>query len=215
MARTLANPTRAGVLDALLSDRTLTVTALAGEIGAARSTVSEAVGALATAGLVKRRRQGRTTVVSLAGEAVADALEALGRLAEPPAPVGLRQVTRMEAMRHARTCYDHLAGELGVRLADRLSTRGVLREDACGSWLLPDEGRERLVELGLDPALLQTGRRQLLGACPDWTEDRPHLAGRLGAAICTLWLDSGLVRRLPNSRAVQVTPAGQAWLARL
>lgn len=216
VARTIANPTCAGVLDALLSDRSLTVGALAGEIGAAPSTVSEAVAALAAAGLVKRHRHGRRTVVSLAGPEVAEALEALGRLATPPAPIGLRAVTRMAALRRARTCYDHLAGELGVRLADHLLAQGVLAPGADGAWRLSENGRIRLIALDLDPALLApAGRRPLVRACPDWTEHRPHVAGRLGAAICSLWLQTGIVRRLPNSRAVRATPAADEWLAQL
>jgi DNA-binding transcriptional ArsR family regulator len=136
VAKVIANPTRAEVLDALLSDRSLTVSAIAGEIGMARSTVSEAVGTLAHAGLVHRHRQGRVTVVRLAGEDVADALEAIGCIAAAPTPIGLRAVSRMQTLRRARTCYDHLAGELGVRLADCLLSALVssqLNPTALGS----------------------------------------------------------------------------------
>jgi len=215
VAKVIANPTCAEVLDALLSDRALSVSAIASEIRIPRSTVSEAVGALASAGLVRRDRHGRSTMVRLSGDAVADALEALGRLAEPPAPIGLRAVSRMDALRRGRTCYDHFAGRLGVELADRL-TSGVLTPGPAGSWLLCDDGRRRLVALGVDPAMIASaGRRPLVRTCPDWTENSPHIAGRLGAAICSLWLHSGLVRRLPASRAVQVMPGAADWLARL
>ena len=216
VAKVIGNPTSADVLDALLSDRELTVSAIATEIGAARSTVSEAVAALAAAGLVLHRREGRRTIVRLAGDETADVLEALGRLAQPPAPIGLRAVTRMDALRRARTCYDHLAGELGVRLADCLLSRGVLSSAEDETWRLSEDGRRHLITLGLDPAMLAaTDRRPLVRACPDWTEHGPHVAGRLGAAICTLWLQRGMVRRLPASRAVQVMPAAEDWLARL
>jgi DNA-binding transcriptional ArsR family regulator len=216
VAKVIANPTCAEVLDALLSDRALSVSAIASEIRAPRSTVSEAVGALAGAGLVQRQRQGRTTIVRLAGEQVAEALEALGRLATPPKPVGLRAVSRMEALRRARTCYDHVAGEFGVILADRLLSTRVLMPGPDGSWRLLDDGRSRLIKLGVDPGRIDpSGRRPLVRCCQDWTENRPHLAGRLGAAICTMWLDSGLVRRLPSSRAIEVSPGVEAWLAQL
>jgi len=216
IAKAIANPTSAEVLDALLSDRALSVSAISNEIGIPRSTVSEAVGALAAAGLVTRDRQGRSTVVRLAGDQVADALEALGRLAKPTAPVGLRQVSRMQALRAARTCYDHLAGELGVALADRLVSRRVLLPEQDGSWLLSEHGRQNLTALGVDQASIAPGgRRPLVRACPDWTEQRPHVAGRLGAAICALWLEAGMVRRLPRSRAVKVMPAAETWLAQL
>jgi DNA-binding transcriptional ArsR family regulator len=215
VARLIANPTCAGVLDALLSDRELTVSALASEIGAGRSTVSEAVGALDAGGMVVRRRQGRTSVVRLAGAEVADALEALQRLADPPRAVGLRAVRQMEALRRARTCYDHLAGELGVALADTLLGAGVLADD-CGSWRLTETGRERLVACGVDPErIAPAGRRALVRTCPDWTEHRPHVAGRVGAAICVLWLQEGLVVRRHDSRALMRTELADAWLARV
>lgn len=215
-AKLIANPTAAEVLDSLLSDRELTITGLASEIGAARSTVSEAVGSLAGQGLVIREKRGRTTLVRLAGDDVAEALEALGRLAVPPAPIGLRAVTRMEALRSARTCYDHLAGEVGVLLADRLLETHVLTGDARGTWSLSQDGAARLVELGLDPMQIgPSGRRPLVRACQDWTERRPHVAGRLGAAICGFWLQTGLAHRLRGSRALRVTPDGRAWLGEI
>jgi DNA-binding transcriptional ArsR family regulator len=216
VAKVIANPTCAEVLDALLSDRPLTVSTLAGEVGMARSTVSEAVGALAAAGLVLRSRQGRTTAVRLAGDDVADALEALGRIAPPRTPIGLRAVSRMQAMRQARTCYDHLAGELGVRLADCLLRAGVLSAAPDDIWRLTESGRGCLIDLGIDPGLIvEAGRRPLVRACPDWTERRPHVAGRVGAAICASWLQRGNVCRVPGSRALKATEAAEDWLARL
>jgi hypothetical protein len=137
-------------------------------------------------------------------------------LARPPDPVGLRAVSRMNALRRARTCYDHFAGELGVTLADRLLSGGVLTPGSEESWVLSEEGRQRLIKLGIDPVMIcADGRRPLVRACPDWTENRPHVAGRLGAAICSFWMQSDMVRRLPASRAVRVMPSGEDWLARL
>lgn len=212
----MANPTCAEVLDALLSERSLTVSALAAEVGGARSTVSEAVGVLAGAGLVVRERRGRSTLVRLTGPPVAEALESLGRLSAPPAPVGLRAVTRMEALRRARTCYDHLAGALGVALADRLVDRELVVAGDGDAWQLTDRGRERLMSLGIGAEqLAPAARRPLVRVCQDWTERRPHVAGRVGAALCTLWLEAGLVRRAPRSRALLVGPAAQTWLDQL
>jgi DNA-binding transcriptional ArsR family regulator len=215
VARLIANPTSARVLDALLSDRELSVGVLAAEIHASPSAVSEAVSALADGGLVLRRTEGRRTIVRLAGDEVAEALEALGRLSRPARVVGLRSVSRMQALRHARTCYDHLAGELGVALTERLLSAGVL-EESGGEWRLSVTGRSRLVALDVDPDLIDPrGRRPLVLFCADWTENQPHLSGRLGAAICRAWLDLDLVCRLPGSRAVEVMPAASSWLARL
>lgn len=103
-----------------------------------------------------------------------------------------------------------------MRLADRLLSAHVLRPHSDGTWRLEEESRARLLRLGLDPAqIASAGRRPLVRACLDWTEHRPHVAGRLGAAICTHWLPAGIVRRVPRSRAVRLTPAAEDWLARL
>lgn len=188
---------------------------LASETGAARSTVSEAVGALSAVGLVGHQRHGRRAEVQLAGPEVAEMLEALGRIAGPSKPRGLRAAARMAAMCRARTCYDHLAGSLGVELSDLLLQTGALARHN-DAWLLTPDGRNRLLELGVDPeALRPTGRRPLVRVCVDWTERRPHLAGRAGAGICALWLGAGLAQRLPGSRALRVTPEGEDWLGRL
>lgn len=216
VARLIANPTAAEVLDSLLSDRELTISGIASEVGIARSTVSEAVASLADHDLVVRERRGRATLVRLGGPNVAEALEALGLLAEPPAPIGLRAVNRTEALRRARTCYDHLAGEVGVALTDRLLATGALVKNADHTWRLSQRGSRLMVELGLEATLLTAaGRRPLVRPCMDWTERRPHVAGRLGALVCAFWLQTGLARRLPGSRAVLVTPEGNDWLARL
>jgi DNA-binding transcriptional ArsR family regulator len=216
IAKLISNPTAAVVLDTLLSDRKLTVSGIASETGIARSTVSEAVASLAKGGLVIREKRGRTTVVRLAGQDVADALEGLGRLAQPTRPIGLRAVSRMEALRRARTCYDHLAGELGFTLADRLLDAAILTVNSDGMWSLLPEGAGTPRRAGPRcKALVADGRRPLIRVCSDWTERRPHLAGRLGARICSFWLQAGLAQRLPESRALRITPAGQQWLARI
>lgn len=216
VARVIANPTAAEVLETLLGDRELSVGAIATQIGSPRSTVSESVSALATAGLVTRSRSGRRTLVHLAGHEVAETLEALGRLTRPSSPVGLRAVNRMAALRRARTCYDHVAGELGVRLADTLVARQVLSVDDDGTWHLYESGCRRMIDLGVDPTrLAPAGRRPLVRACLDWTERRPHVAGRLGAAVCALWLETGAIRRVVGGRAVEVAPEANAWLDRV
>jgi DNA-binding transcriptional ArsR family regulator len=216
VAKLLANPTAADVLDALLDGHRLSVSAIARQIGRSRPAVSSAVSALAGGGLVVRRTQGRTTSVGLAGEDVAEVLEALSALAVPRAAVGLRAVTKMQALRAGRTCYDHLAGQVGVNLADQLLARGVLVERADGSWSLPEAGRQRLLDLGIESGRVAvSGRRPLVKACLDWTERRPHVAGRLGAAICSYWLERGLVHRLPGSRALAMDPDAQEWMSQL
>lgn len=216
VAKLIANPTCAGILDALMSDRTLTISTIALEVTRSPSTVSSAVSALAAASLVRRESVGRVTIVRIASQEVAETLELLGGLTQPATPTSLRQANKMHALRRGRTCYDHFAGQLGVELADRLLDRGVVDCAQDGSWSLSSDGRRRLIELGVDPGLIATpGRRPLIRACMDWTERRPHVAGRLGAAICTLWLGQGLVSRMPRTRAVKVTTAADDWLDQL
>jgi hypothetical protein len=122
----------------------------------------------------------------------------------------------MEALRRGRTCYDHLAGELGIVVAQTLFGSGVLTPDADAGWRLSGSGRQRLVACGVDAALLAPGgRRPLVRTCLDWTERRPHVAGRVGAAICTLWLQRGIVVRRPDSRALAWTDETDEWLGQL
>lgn len=216
VAKLIANPTSAAVLDALLSDRTVTISELAREIGRSRATVSGAVSTLAAADLVRRESVGRVTLVRLTSQEVAEVLERLSALTQPTMPRGLRQANRMQALRRGRTCFDHLAGQVGVRLTEALLEREVLASAGDGAWSLTPSGRSRLTQLGIDPQLIDvSARRPLIRACVDWTERSPHVAGRLGAAICTFWLNAGLVTRIPRSRAVAITPAAEDWLARL
>jgi hypothetical protein len=159
---------------------------------------------------------------------VADLLEALARVA-PPAPVrSLREGTRAQALRFARTCYDHLAGRVGVALMDSLLERGLLEPDrhldplAAGDRLassgrairfgLTEAGAAFLEELGVDLAALPP-RRPAVRYCIDWSEQRPHLAGGVGAALTSHLLDLGWIRRAERSRAVHLTDEGRAGFA--
>ena len=149
-------------------------------------------------------RHGRHRYHRLAGADVAHAVEALAALA-PARPVrSLRDGDRATAERAARSCYDHLAGALGVRLADRLCELGALDRDSLG---LVDAAPLRA--LGIDLDALTPSRRPLTRSCLDWSERRPHLAGALGAAVLHALLDQRWLARRPGGRALGVTPAGQ------
>ena len=173
----------------------------------APSTVSGHLVRLERAGLVTIESRGRRREARLAGPQVAEALEALGRVAGDPArPIGLRAVNHHEALREARSCYDHLAGRAGVALADGLLADGALIE-RDGGFQVPPEAREHDRErFGVDPAELRT-RRPLVRACTDWTERRPHLAGALGAALLDAMLDQGWLKRRPDGRALNLNAA--------
>jgi hypothetical protein len=133
-----------------------------------------------------------------------------------PAAVGrtladTRRARSGPALQRARTCYDHLAGRLGVALADAFELDQVITA-ADGGWALTGRGERRLAALGLDVAALAPGRRPFLRPCLDWTERRPHMAGKLGQALASRLLDLDWVRRTPGSRALAITPLGEREL---
>ncbi|PRX99027.1 ArsR/SmtB family transcription factor [Allonocardiopsis opalescens] len=205
-ASLLADRTRAAICQALLDGRAWTAGELARHTGIAPSTASEQLSRLIDGGLLAEERQGRHRYVRLAGPQAAALIEAVASFAPDTArPRGLRASARAGAEARARTCYDHLAGRLGVALADAMVGRGLVAADA-GLAVTP-AGRDWLAEeLGYRrPA---GARRPLVRACLDWTERRPHFAGALGAALCAAALERRWVRRLGSGRALAVTPEG-------
>jgi len=212
VAAALADRTRARMLEELLGGMPLPAGALAARVGVAPSTVSGHLVKLEATGLVTIERSGRRREARLAGPHVAEALEALSRIAGDTArPIGLRAVNEREALREARSCYDHLAGRAGVALADHLLEQGKLVE-RDGTFSVPPGAREHYRErFGIDPAALAT-RRPLVRACTDWTERRPHLAGALGAALLDAMLEKGWLTRRPGGRALNVTARGNQEL---
>lgn len=231
-AELIGHPARATMLRALLDGRALPMSMLASEAGVAASTASAHLSRLVDGGLLTARPQGRHRYYQLASPRVAAALESLAGLV-PPAPVrSLRTGTRSHALRRARTCYDHLAGHLGVAVMSALLERGALtggdgRHDPARDtadqlskpgrhldYRLTDRGWALLDELGVT---LPEGRRQSVGYCIDWTEQRHHLGGALGAGLLArfedlAWLRRG-ERRIP--RAVGITDAGRDGFHRL
>jgi DNA-binding transcriptional ArsR family regulator len=211
IARLLGDPTRAEIVDALMAGTPQTVTALARAANVSVASASEALAALRAAGLVCARRDGRRHLHELASTEVAEAVEALGRLAPRPNPSTLRAAIRDEAFRHARSCYDHLAGRVGVALLDAMLDGDVLR------WkdgeLAVSARVSVLEELGVDVDAARARRRPLVRACCDWTERRPHLAGGLGSALLQALLEQGILARRPGGRALRVTELGERRLA--
>jgi DNA-binding transcriptional ArsR family regulator len=229
IAAALADPARSRILMALGDGRALPATVLADEAGVAASTASAHLKKLVKVGLLGVERHGRHRYFRIAGPEVGELLEALARVA-PPAPVrSLKQGTRAEAVRFARTCYDHLAGRLGTSLMAALLERDVLtggdglfdparatddRLSAPGSdvdYRLTRSGAEELRAFGIDFESLPA-RRPLVRYCVDWSEQRHHLAGSLGAALADRTLELGWVRRADLGRAVHITPEGYEGL---
>lgn len=211
----VGEPARAAMLLALMDGRALTAGELAQAAGVTPQSASAHLARLTQAGMLAMERQGRHRYHRLASPEVARLLETVMQVASlAPQPVRA-PVTgpRDAAMRRARTCYDHMAGELGVALADALQARGHVEMDD-GAGLVTPAGLDFLHGLGLSADNLSgaSGARALCRPCLDWSERRPHIAGRLGAALCSHFLDSHLVRRIGGSRALEITPTGQAYL---
>jgi DNA-binding transcriptional ArsR family regulator len=226
-AALIGDTTRARILLALLDGRALPASMLAAETGMAPSTVSEHLTRLVEGGLLRARRQGRHRYYTLASAQVASALEALALLT-PASPVrSLRAGTRQRAMRTARTCYDHLAGRLGVAVMTALIEAGALT-GGDGRHVPDPSGGDRLAAAGrdLDYTVTASGwalldrigvvrpdtRRPLVRYCVDWTEQRHHLAGALGASLLSRLLDLGWLSRAPRGRVIRIEPAGAAGL---
>lgn len=210
LARLLADETRAAFCIALLDGRAWTAGELARHARVAPSTATAHLNALTAGGLLREHRQGRHRYVQLADDAAA-LIEALAAYAprRRSEPTSLAAVRRRDALAHARTCYDHLAGVLGVVITDAMTDRGYLSAD--GALTLTSSGAQWATGLGI--ALPESPRRPITRPCLDWTERRPHLAGRLGAALCAHALASDWIRPSVTSRAVVLTEFGRAALA--
>lgn len=214
VAALAGDPARAAMLHALMDGRALTATELAHVAGITPQTASGHLARLATAGLVAVEKQGRHRYHRLASRAVAQMMESIMQVASGletmrPAPV---TGPRDAALRAARTCYDHLAGRLGVALADGLAEGGHVELTSDGG-IVTETGVALLHRIGIDVEALAAARgrraRVLCRPCLDWSERRPHLAGALGAALCARGFEDGWIRRADGSRAVSVTRKGE------
>ena len=214
IAALAGDPARAAMLHALMDGRALTASELARAAGITPQTASGHLARLTKAGMIAVAVQGRHRYHRLASPAIARMMESIMQVASEaaasrkPVVVGPKDA----ALRAARTCYDHLAGRLGVDLADAMVAGGHI-ELASDAGVMTDSGVALLGRLGIDVENLvaRPGRRRgklLCRPCLDWSERRPHLAGAVGAAICTQCFDKGWIRRAEGTRAVTVTPKG-------
>jgi DNA-binding transcriptional ArsR family regulator len=223
----LSDGARCRVLMALDDGRELPASVLAAEAGVSRPTTSAHLARLTQAGMLAVRTQGRHRYYRIASPEVGRLLESMAALA-PDRPVrSLREGTRAAQLRTARTCYDHLAGRLGVSVMSALLDAGYLRggdgefdvaaarHDRLSApghdidYTLTEDGARFLAGLGVG---IPGGRRRLVRYCVDWSEQRHHLGGRLGRALLDHFLHRGWVRRRDVGRALKVTPAGRAAL---
>jgi DNA-binding transcriptional ArsR family regulator len=204
----VGDPARAAMLVALMAGRPLSAGELAYFANVSPQTASSHLGKLAQSRLVAIEARGRHRYYRLAGPSVAETVEAIMRLAAQLPPRHRPSSPRDERLRVARSCYDHLAGRLGVALTEALVRERYL-QPAPRAFRLTPEGKAFLAGLGFDLGELRAARRALARPCLDWSERRPHLAGALGAALARHCLERGWLERARGERSLTITPAGR------
>ncbi|QTD47320.1 winged helix-turn-helix transcriptional regulator [Ottowia testudinis] len=204
----MADPTRARMLARLLSGESRTAGELAQAAGITPQAATSQLAQLQDAGLICLRAQGRHKYFALADADVAHALQALAMVAERDGVQARWQRPAYQPLKHARRCYGHLAGELGVAQFNMLLARGYLHESDSG-LRLTEAGRQWLDGLGVP---VPPPRGRLAYRCMDWSERQDHLAGPLAKALLNHYLHAGWLRAGPESRALLATPAGLARL---
>jgi DNA-binding transcriptional ArsR family regulator len=212
VAALIGDPARANILTALMDGRALTASELATVAGVTVQTTSGHLTKLSDANLLTMEKQGRHRYFRLSGEDVAQVLEALMGLAQRTGAVRLRTGPKDVAMREARVCYDHLAGESGVILLNSLHQRDYLQGKDNDDPTLTKTGRVFFSALGLNMSMLEKKRRPLCLHCLDWSERRHHLGGALGAALLDMMLEQTWLRRV-EGRALVFTPSGRQQFA--
>jgi DNA-binding transcriptional ArsR family regulator len=211
IAALIGDHARAEILTALVAGQALTATELAQVAGVTKQTVSAHLAKLLDARLISAESQGRHRYFRLADRDVASLLESLMGVAYRAGAMRVRSSPREPALRKARVCYDHLAGELGVLVFDSLEQRRLLRSAEDGPQLTR-QGEQFFLDMGIDVAGLGRERRALCRVCLDWSMRRHHLAGAVGAAVLNRCLDSGWARRVKGSRVVSFSAGGERAL---
>jgi DNA-binding transcriptional ArsR family regulator len=213
-AAMMGDPARSNMLMALMSGMALTSNELAREAGITPSTASGHLSQLEESGLVTGRKQGRYRYYKLANVDVAHAVEALVTVAARAGHLRTRPGPKNDAMREARTCYDHIAGRAAVELFERWLESGMLQwkgSEVCVS----QSGREKLGQIGIDVRQMEHLRRPLCRTCIDWSERRHHLGGSIGAAVLSKVIEHGWASRVESSRTIRFRRGGEqlfvAW----
>jgi DNA-binding transcriptional ArsR family regulator len=213
IAALIGDPARANMLTALMSGKAVTATELAKEAGVTLQTASTHLQKLDQGGLLRQRKQGRHKYFSLANDEVAHVLESLMGLAAGSGHFRTRTGPSDLALRKARVCYGHLAGDKGIQLFDSLIRHHFLRR--VGETLeLSKKGHAFISELGIDIDLLISRKTPLCRECLDWSERRSHLAGSLGRALLSSFEEKGWAKHELETRIVRFSPSGEKAFAR-
>jgi DNA-binding transcriptional ArsR family regulator len=217
IASLVGDPARANMLTALLSGKALTASELAQEAGVTPQTASSHLSKLEVGGLIEPEKQGRHRYYRLADPDVADVLEGLAGLAARAGHMRVRTGPKEPALRRARICYDHLAGDLGVQMLDSLTKQRLVRHRKQEIALTMEGERFLEKQLQISPQMLTHPRRPVCKACLDWSERRHHLAGTLGAALMQRFTELKWAARdaTPGSRVVNFSRNGEKHFAKL
>jgi DNA-binding transcriptional ArsR family regulator len=209
VAALIGDPGRANILMALMRGQALTASELAGEAGVGLPTTSAHLSRLVDGGLIQPRRQGRHKYYTLVSDQVADLLEALMGFTSGTAGAPRRRPgPRDQALRRARVCYNHLAGDLGVLMFDAMMARGHFVARGEGLDLTP-AGWHFANGFAITPESFAASRAPLCRTCLDWSARRSHLGGRLGRTFLAAFEARGWARRLPGSRVISFTSEGE------
>jgi len=204
----IGEPARATILVYLLDGLARTAGQLAFTANISAQSASAHLSKLVDGGLLSVQSSGRHRYYSLAGPEVAHALEALGAISTRPRPADARRSLPSEDMYTARSCYDHLAARVAVELAQALEERKIVRSQGEADYELGSAGRDWFAGLDIDVDEIRRSRRHFARKCVDWTERRPHIAGALGAALCSRLITLGWIARRRDTRALRLTTQG-------
>lgn len=209
IASLLGETSRATMLASMMDGRFHTASELAYMAAIKPQTASFHLAKLVDGKLIKVEKQGRHRYFQLAGEDIAQLLESFLAMSPPPEVRSLKQSSQMKILQNARTCYDHLAGKLGVQLTESLLNKGYLELDQK-QFVITAEGAQFFTDFGLDLDELTRKRRSFSHACLDWSERRYHLGGALGHGLLTQLLNLEWITRVPSIRAIKITEKGRA-----
>src|SRR5689334_11678769 len=217
VASLVGDPARANMLTALMTGRALTASELAQEAGITPQTPRSHLSKLEAGGLIEPEKQGRHRYYRLTGEDVAGVLEMLEGLAARVGHLRVRTGPKDPALRRARVCYDHLAGDLGVQMLESMKAQKLVRQKKQDIELTPEGERFLEKNLQISPGMLAHPRRPVCKACLDWSERRHHLAGTLGAALMARFTELKWAARdsAPGSRVVNFSRTGEKRFATL
>jgi len=207
IAKLIAEPTRAIILDCLMNGQALPASELAYMAKVSHPTISSHLSKLVEGNLLVSEQHGRHRYYRLASAEIAEVLEKLGTIAPAAEVRSLRQSEQQKQVRHARTCYDHLAGALGVKITEALLKMEVISlKDA--EFIVTEQGKKWFLEFGINIEEANKKRRIFAKPCLDWSERRYHISGWLGSAIANYFFDQGWITKVKENRAVQLTHLG-------